>query len=209
MEKAIIFDVDGTLIRTDDEYALSLTKKTIEDLGYGDYSEEKALRFWWGVEGVSRREIVENELGVNFSEFYETFFGYTGDFEYAKEFKELYEDVIPVLDELKKRGVKLGTVTDAPPVIADPQLDHFLGNGYFPVRVCSHEREGIKEKPSPEGLHLCMERLGVEDALYVGDSDCDILAARNAGIDSVLIERGEHETSVVLYRGIESLFELL
>jgi pyrophosphatase PpaX len=47
-------------------------------------------------------------------------------------------------------------------------------------------------KPDPEPILLCLEKLGVapEDALMVGDTRFDILCARNAGVDSVLVGWG-------------------
>jgi len=46
-----------------------------------------------------------------------------------------------------------------------------------------------REKPDPHYLRRGLEALGTEDALYVGDSQTDFLAARRAGVDSAFVRR--------------------
>jgi|SRR3989344_1375357 len=209
MTKGIIFDVDGTLIHTSLDYANEIVKQVIEELGYGEHRPEKVHRFWWGDRKVSRKELIETEFKVKFEEFIVLFRRYASNFNYAKQFKKLYDDVKPVLDELVKRSIPLGLVTDAPDYIASPQLNYFLGNGYFSQIVMTHELPDVKDKPEPDGLLLCMRNLGVDEAVFVGDSDSDMVAAQRAKIPGILLDRGEHETYVEPKRKIKNLYELL
>src|SRR3989344_9264468 len=209
MTKGIIFDVDGTLIHTSLDYVNETIKQVIQELDYGEYSPEKVHRFLWGDKKASRRELIETEFNVRFEDFIILFRKYTSDFNYAKQFKKLYNDVKPVLDELVKRSIPLGIVTDAPAYIASFQLNHFLGNGYFSQIIMTHELPDVKDKPEPDGLLLCMRNLGVDEAVFVGDSDSDMVAAQRAKIPGILLDRGEHETYVEPKRKIKNLYELL
>ena len=209
MGKAIIFDVDGTLIHTSMNLVNAVVKKIIDELSYGEFSPEKVSRFWWGDKNISRRELIELEFKISFDDFIPLFRNHTMNFDYVKQFKKLYKDVKPVLDELLFRGIPLGVVTDAPSYIVVPQLNYFLGNGYFSEVIMTHELENVRDKPAPDGLLLCMEKLGTRDAIFVGDSDSDIVAAQSAGIPAILIERGEHETYAKPDRTIKTLYELL
>ncbi len=209
MTKGIIFDVDGTLIHTSLDYVDEIVKQVIQELDYGEYHPEKVHRFWWGDRKVSRRELIETEFKVRFEDFIVLFRRRASDFNYAKQFKKLYDDVTSVLDELVKRNIPLGIVTDAPAYIASPQLNHFLGNGYFSQIIMTHELPNVKDKPEPDGLLLCMRNLGIDEAVFVGDSDSDMVAAQRAKILGILLDRGEHETYVEPKRKIKTLYELL
>ena len=209
MSKGMIFDVDGVLIYTAIDYPREIVKKIIKRLGYGEFSFKKVDRFWWGDSDVSRRELIELEFKVKFEDFIGLFEEYVRDFEHAKNFKGVYGEVIPVLDELKRRGISLGIVTDAPSYIAIPQLDYFFNDNYFSEIVMTHGLENVRDKPEPDGILLCMERMGVNDCAFIGDSDSDIVAAKKAGIEAILIDRGEHETYVEPDRKLKTLKELL
>jgi len=209
LSKGTIFDVDGCLIRTRIEYFRNIIQMVIDELGRGEFSFERVDRFLLGNADISRSKSIEVEFEVDFKDFIEPFRKYTSDFEYARQFKSLYDDVIPVLTELRKKEVVMGVVTDAPSYIALPQLNYFIGDGYFSEVVMTHGMEGVKDKPEPDGLLLCMERIGMTEGCFVGDSDSDIVAAKRAGVEAVLIDRGEHENYVEPDRRIKSLYELL
>jgi HAD superfamily hydrolase (TIGR01549 family) len=54
-----------------------------------------------------------------------------------------------------------------------------------------------RRKPDPHYIERALDRIGVEQALYVGDREKDLLAARRAGIDGALVRR-EHNRDVEL-----------
>ena len=206
--KAVIFDVDGTLIKIRKELFFEAFKFIRNELGYGDCSTENIERFIQGDKEMSRDVMIERAFGFNHDNFAELFKLYMSDFEKVKCFKSLYSDVKFVLDELQRREVIMGAVTDAPPFIAIPQRDYFLGNGYFPEFVMTYKSD-LRDKPAPDGLLYCMKQLGAEKAVFVGDSDSDIIAAQSAGIPAIWIDRGEHSISAKPDRRIKTLYELL
>jgi putative hydrolase of the HAD superfamily len=102
----------------------------------------------------------------------------------------IYDDVVPTLEELARRGLRLAVVSNwdshLPKLLAALRLDRF-----FPVIAVS----AIEEigKPDPEIFHRACRRLEVEpaEALHVGDSVSeDFEGARSAGLGALLLDRG-------------------
>ncbi len=101
----------------------------------------------------------------------------------------LFDDVLPVLDELRVRGLVLGVISNFEQWL-EHLLEHLDVTPYFQATVISGV-EGV-EKPDPRIFRLALERTGVapEDAVYVGDSvEFDIEPAASIGMTAVLLDR--------------------
>jgi HAD superfamily hydrolase (TIGR01662 family) len=100
---------------------------------------------------------------------------------------ELYEDVLPVLRELRRHGLKIGLVSNTA-----RDLEHFVGHHGLDVdAVVSSGRFG-KTKPHPSIFEWVLGRLEVPPALaaMVGDSvDDDVEGARALGMQAFLLDR--------------------
>ena len=94
----------------------------------------------------------------------------------------LYPSVPPLLKALRSQGLRMGVVTTK----FRYRILQILGKyGLTDSVDCIIGAEDVKEeKPSPEGILLAMERLGMrkEEILYVGDSAVDAAAAERAGV---------------------------
>lgn len=97
-------------------------------------------------------------------------------------------DTVPLLEELSRRGFRLGVVSNA-----DGRVPALLGKvglaDYFETVIDSH-LVGV-EKPEPRIFELALEALGVEarHTMYVGDSPAvDVVGARRAGLSPVLLD---------------------
>lgn len=102
---------------------------------------------------------------------------------------ELYSDAIPTLERLRADGYKLGLVSNAPPDTRKV-IDSLGLPQYLPVIVVS----GVVgfSKPNPEIFKIALNQVGTEpsEAVHVGDLyDADVIGARNAGIQGILIDR--------------------
>jgi len=106
---------------------------------------------------------------------------------------ELYPDAIDVLRELKNKGKKLALITSSIRVVVEPLLDKFALTDLFDAVVCIEDTE--HRKPHAEPLEKALELLGghANEAIMIGDTEKDILAAHNAGVDSVLFYPVEHQ----------------
>ena len=102
---------------------------------------------------------------------------------------ELYEDALPVLDELRAHGLKLGLVSNG---IRD--LTEFVAHHGLDVDAIVDSRTHGYVKPHPTIFQAALDLLGVraEDAAMVGDSLAeDVDGARALGMRGILVDR-EH-----------------
>lgn len=106
---------------------------------------------------------------------------------------ELYPDALEVLQYFKDCNKKTALITASNRANVMHLLDHYNMHNLFDIFIA---REDItKQKPDPESLNMAMERLGADPArsVMIGDSDKDIGAAANAGVDSILFYPPEHK----------------
>lgn len=112
---------------------------------------------------------------------------------YRKEREGLlvsYPDVVPTLKALRKKGIRLAIVTDAPRIEAWIRLASMRIGGMFDC-VVTFDDSGVK-KPNPRPFRLALKKLKIrrtEDALVVGDSiERDILPAKKLGMRAALVK---------------------
>lgn len=105
---------------------------------------------------------------------------------------ELYPDALEVLERLHDSGKKLALITTSPHANIKHLLDKYNLGRLFDVIVSGDDV--TQHKPHPEPLEKALNELGgtKEHAVMIGDSDKDLGAAQNFGIDSILFYPDEH-----------------
>jgi HAD superfamily hydrolase (TIGR01549 family) len=101
----------------------------------------------------------------------------------------LYEDALPVLDELRGHGLRLGLVSNG-----QRDLEEFARHHGLEVDVVVGSRTHGRTKPHASIFHAALDRLDVQpvDAAMVGDSPADDVAgARALGIRGILLDRDD------------------
>lgn len=109
---------------------------------------------------------------------------------FADEPLALLDGAREVLETLTARGLATGIVTSGGRARVSRELEaHGLAHH---IHECVFGCDVKQKKPHPEGLLLCLERLGVraEEAVFVGDSPEDIAMAHAAGVRSVAVHGG-------------------
>ena len=107
---------------------------------------------------------------------------------------ELFEDVLPVLEELRRAELRIGLVSNG---IRD--LTEFVAHHRLDVDAIVDSRSHGRVKPHPTIFQAALVKLGVaaEDAVMVGDSlEEDIEGARALGMRAILIDREERHPDV-------------
>jgi HAD superfamily hydrolase (TIGR01549 family) len=198
--KAVLFDVDFTLVRPGPElgpegylrvgrrYGLELDpekyaqarERALESLQRDPelrHDEEiwiafteRIVRGMGGESGAARRCAVEIERAWERSENF-----------------SLYEDALPVLEELRAHGLKIGLVSNGARDLAD-----FVQHHRLQVDAAVASRAHGKVKPDPTIFEAALAQLGVgaADTAMVGDSpEDDIEGARAVGIRGILVDR--------------------
>jgi HAD superfamily hydrolase (TIGR01549 family) len=107
---------------------------------------------------------------------------------------ELYEDVLPILDDLRRSQLGIALVSNG---IRD--LTEFVAHHRLDVDAIVDSRSHGRVKPHPTIFQAALERLGVraDDAVMVGDSiEEDIEGARALGMRAILIDRDDRHPEV-------------
>lgn len=186
--KAVIFDLDGTLIHTDPEYRYKVVGDTLKELGVLSFKYSHADQFWFETD---RDEIIKRCFRQEPKFFWEIYTKKERT-ETRRRFIKAYSDIACV-GKLKEAGYKIGIVTGSPEKITALEVS-VLGKQNFDSVVIARRSTGIP-KPRPEGLEKCLSALGAkkQEGLFVGNAEEDVLTAKNAGILDVFLERGEYD----------------
>ncbi len=219
-KKAILFDLDGTLIESAPDLASALNAM-LERLGHREFSQQE-IRAWIGNgAAVLVQRALQKALGREV-EMKEEYFN-----EALKLFLSLYEErmcvetyLFPMVQEtlqtLKNHGKKIAIVTNKPSKFIEPILENLQISKYVDYVVGADTLKHKKPHPAPL-LHVCdIFGIGVKEALMVGDSRNDVEAARACGMDVVGVDYGyNYEQSIedlkpdVVVSGIEEIVSLV
>jgi HAD superfamily hydrolase (TIGR01509 family) len=100
----------------------------------------------------------------------------------------VWEGLEAVLAEARRRGLRLGVVSDYP---AEKKLEAMRLRRYFDTVVTAQDTEVQRFKPDERGINVALERLHARpgDALFIGDRpDVDAEAARRAGVACAILD---------------------
>ena len=109
-----------------------------------------------------------------------------------------------LLHRLKAEGKNVAVVSNKFYAATRELCQHFFGD-LVPVAI--GEREDIRKKPAPDTVMEALRQLGVsrDGAVYVGDSDVDILTARNSGMPCVSVLWGFRDRDFLIEHGATTL----
>ncbi len=182
MCRAIIFDLDGTLV-DDVDVHLEAWKRAMEELGMPPRKEE--IEAYRKAVGKSLRDILEDIYGKIDEEFYKKVRELKN-----KYFKELIENVKPIIDrsvlEVLKKRYKLAVFTSTNSQTARDLLKAIDVEDLFDVVVTADDV--TKAKPDPEGIRVVLDRLGCREAIFIGDTIFDEETAKRAGVKFIHIK---------------------
>ncbi|MCP4023956.1 MAG: HAD family hydrolase [Desulfobacteraceae bacterium] len=104
---------------------------------------------------------------------------------------QVYPDTDTVLARLSDFGFHLGVVSNIGAGATIAVLEKFFFEKYFSITISRNDVSYLK--PSPEGLILAIQNLGMDPdkVLFVGDSLKDVVAAKKAAISSCFLSCGE------------------
>ena len=115
-----------------------------------------------------------------------------------------YEGVMPMLEELQRRGKKVAVVSNKFYAATQELCHHFFGDL---VTVAIGEREDIRKKPAPDTVIEALRQLNAtaEESVYIGDSDVDIDTAHNAGMPCISVLWGFRDKDFLIEHGATTL----
>lgn len=200
--KAVIWDLDGTLLNTLDDLAASVNAALAMN-GMPLRSTEEVRAFVGnGIRNLMMRAVPGGEANPAFDKALEDFTRHYGA--HSRDRTRPYDGILEMLDRLSAAGVKHAIVSN--------KIDFAvkeLSRAYFGERMCAAigDDPSRARKPAPDSVFAAMREMGVtaQETVYVGDSDVDVLTARNAGVPCVAVLWGFRDEACLRAAGAERL----
>ena len=193
--KLIGFDLDGTLVNSLPDLALSVNSALAE--AHLPQASEELVLTWIGngAPVLIARAIAwaQNQTGKTLGQSDISLIQERFNFYYGKNIcniSRLYPHVKETLEQLKATGYLLAVVTNKPTIHVNPVLSAFGIDHLFDEALGGQSLPAIKPHPAPL-YYLCGKfGLAPRQILFVGDSRNDILAAHAAGCPAVGLTYG-------------------
>lgn len=183
--KAVLFDLDGTLLDTT-EGVLESAIFAACSLGYNQLPYETMLTFVGPpIQNSFKKQYACNEeQAQKAANIFRTYYKENALFK-----AQLYPGMIEVLQQLKEKGVKMGVATYKREDYAMTILEHF---GIAPFCVSMHGADNYNKLSKTDIVNLCIDEMASqrEDVILVGDTEHDALGAKKAKIDFLGVTYG-------------------
>lgn len=200
-----IFDLDGTLLDTVADLAasvnhalraFSLPQRTVDDV----------RRFV----GNGVRKLIERSIdGGATHPLYESVFASFKEhyLQHGTSLTRPYDGIIDMLRRLRRRGKAVAVVSNKYDEATKRLCRHYFGDL---IDIAIGEREGVKRKPSPDTIVEVLRHYGKSDdeirlgqcrAVYIGDTDVDLEAARNSRLPCISVLWGFRDKAFLAEHG--------
>ena len=202
MTKAIVFDLDGTLLDTLTDLAAS-TNYALRSCGMPEHSIDDVRRFVGnGVRMLMTRAVPDGESNPRFDEAFSVFRQHY--MQHCLDTTCPYPGIMEALARLKEKGMMLAIVSNKMQAATEELRLHFFSQ-YIDVAI--GESAAIRKKPAPDTVNEALRQLGIshEEAIYVGDSDVDIDTARAAMMPCASVLWGFRDRQFLLSHGATRL----
>lgn len=200
--KAVLFDMDGTLLDTLEDLRDS-TNHVLRQMGYPERSLEEMRRFVGnGAEMQIRRAVPEGTSEENIRKALTAYRAYYE--EHCRIKTKVYDGLPGMLCELKKHGVKTAVVSNKPDAAVKKLSCEYFGDQ---MDYAIGASDGVRCKPYPDMVEAALHALGAEkkDAVFVGDSEVDVQTGLNAGLPVIAVSWGFRPREVVIAAGAEKI----
>lgn len=200
--KALIFDLDGTLLNTIADLHTS-TNFALKKFGYPERSLEEVTAFVGnGLKMLIARALPSQATEDLISAVLAEMKGHYAD--HCHDATVPYEGIPELLKYCTAAGIPMAVVSNK----ADPMVK-ILRDCFFAehISVAMGDSVDYPRKPAPDMVYAAMKDLGVTEAYYVGDSDVDVQTAHNAGLPCLACAWGFRSKESLLEAGADRIFD--
>lgn len=205
MIKAVLFDLDGTLVNSLYDLANAMNF-CLENEGFETHSVEKYRYFIGnGIPKLIERALPEEKrTPEKIESVKEKFFSRYS--EHCCDDTRSYEGIAELLLNLKVKGIKTAVITNKAQSMTDIIIEKLFQNEFMYVLG---KRDEFPLKPDPASTRFVMKELCAEseECLFVGDSGVDMRTAKNAEIRSVGVLWGFREKEELIQNGADYIID--
>ncbi|MBQ4354019.1 MAG: HAD-IIIA family hydrolase [Clostridia bacterium] len=183
--QAAVFDLDGTLLDTLDDLHAAVNH-TMRYFGYPERTREEVRSFVGnGVDRLIELSVPGGAQDENFRAAITEYRNYYNA--HSEVLTKPYDGIPALIERLQADKIPIAVASNKP-----HKATTDLCAKMFPTvsAVCGEqEKEGIRRKPHPDMVLHMTELLGYkpEECVYIGDSEVDLLTAKNAGMDCISV----------------------
>ena len=202
--KAVLFDMDGTVLDTLGDLAaavnhtlreFSMPERSIAEVAAA-LSNGAAYLIAHTVPDGTPKELTDKVLAA-YALYYDA---------HCDILTGPYDGIVPLMEKLRDKGVKLAVISNKQDTAVKP-----LAEKYFPglLEIAVGESAEVRRKPNPDAVLAALRHIGVErdDAIYVGDTEVDLQTARNAGMECASVDWGFRTREQLVEIGAEHIFD--
>ena len=195
----VIWDLDGTLLNTLADLTAS-TNAALASYGFPPRTLEQIRQVVGnGAANQIRKSLPEDRQDM-LEPVLETYRAHYRA--HCNDATKPYPGILEALDVLKALGIRQAVVSNKP----DPATKA-LCRAHFGDRLdlAVGECEGVRRKPAPDSVLRALDILGGKAPVYIGDSEVDIVTARNAAMPCISVSWGFRPAQTLLDAGAESI----
>jgi len=194
MKTGILFDLDGTLLSTLED----LTDAVNYTLRYYNCPErtigEVNTFVGYGAEHLIRCSLPGRDSDPSVKEALATYQAYYSTHSQVKT--RPYDGVLDALKEIAGQ-FPVAIVSNKPDIATKPLCRDYFGEDIYALG----QKDTCPKKPAPDMLYAAMAEIGVERCIYVGDSEVDVITAKNAGVPCLSVLWGFRDKDCLTEHG--------
>lgn len=205
-----IFDMDGTILNTIDDIAGAINY-VLDIHGYPRRTVDEVKSFVGnGLKRALELSLPDGVAGDVLNQLFTELVAYYN--EHSNITTRPYEGIVEVIHKLREQG-KIVAVVSNKRVEAVRDLCDIYFAGCFDMAL--GDQDGIARKPAPDMTNMVIEHYGIlkDKCVYIGDSDVDLMTARNTEIECIAVTWGfrtreflvEHGATMIIDRPEELL----
>ena len=196
--KAVLFDMDGTVLDTLDDLADSVNY-SLQHFALPEVSREQVARSL----GNGAAYLIRHCVPAGTSEarcdeilaFYKPWYD-----AHCRIKTRPYDGIMPLMDRLRTAGIRQAIISNKP----DSAVQE-LAEVFFPglMDVVVGDSPAVRRKPAPDTVLAAAEKMGIplSACVYIGDTEVDVETARNAGMDCIAVTWGFRTQEQLLAAG--------
>ena len=200
--KAVLFDMDGTVLDTLDDLADSVNR-SLQEFGLPEVSRfQVGQSLGNGAKYLIRHCLPEGSdeaLCERVLSFYKPWYD-----AHCRIKTKPYDGILQLMETLRADGVSQAIISNKP----DSAVQE-LAEAFFPglMDVVIGESPAVKRKPSPDTVLAAARQMGLmaSDCVYIGDTEVDLETARNAGMDCIPVSWGFRTEEQLRAAGAEEI----